>query len=64
MAIQYKVESIGAAFSPKQMTQLSSTLTSQAANGWELHDVFSVTQTGCMGSSTGQTYLAVYRKED
>jgi len=63
MAVQYKVESIGAAFSPKAMGALSSKFTTQAAEGWELHDVFAVTQTGCMGSSTGKTYLAVYRKE-
>lgn len=61
--MQYKVESIGAAFSDKAIGDLSRHLTSQSNDGWELHTVFSVEKKGCLGANDGTTYLAVYRKE-
>ena len=61
--MQYKVESIGAAFNDKNITALSDLLTKQSSQGWEFHSVFSVQKTGCLGNNEGTTYLALYRKE-
>ncbi|MDJ0823968.1 MAG: hypothetical protein QNJ16_00555 [Rhodobacter sp.] len=61
---QYKVESIGAAFSDRDIAGLGSHLSQQSTNGWEFHTVFSIEKKGCFGSSEGRTYLAVYRKAD
>ena len=58
--MKYKIESIGAAFTEKSIANLSSHLTSQSEEGWELHSVFSVEKKGCMGASEGTTYLAIY----
>jgi len=60
--MQYRVESIGAAFSDKAIQELSAMLSTRSEQGWELHTVFSVEKKGCFGSSDGQTYLAVYRR--
>lgn len=60
--MQYRVETIGAAFTGKDIAALSNHLTAQSENGWELHTVFAVEKKGCLGASEGQTYLAVYRK--
>ena len=62
--MQYKIESIGAAFTDKAITSLSQKLSSESNQGWELHSVFPVEKKGCFGSSEGTTYLAIYRKED
>jgi len=62
--MKYRVESIGAAFSDRDITALSEQLTSNSAQGWEFHSVFSVQKTGCFGSSDGTTYLAVFQSED
>lgn len=59
----YKIESIGASFNDKEMTNLGSRFTGQSGQGWELHTVFSVEKKGCLGTSEGTTYLAVYRKD-
>ena len=60
--MQYRVESIGAAFSDKGISEFTSLLNSRSNEGWELHTVFSVEKKGCFGSSDGQTYLAVNRR--
>ena len=62
--MQYRVESIGAAFTDKDIGQLSSHLTNQSQAGWELHTVFAVEKKGCLGSTQGNTYLAVYKRPD
>ncbi len=62
--MRYRVESIGAAFSAKEIEKLSAHLTHKPAEGWELHTVFSVEKKGCFGTSDGVTYLAVYRALD
>ena len=59
--MKYKVESIGASFNAQQIEELSTILTQQSDEGWELHTVFSVDKRGCLGNSEGTTYLAVYR---
>lgn len=59
--MKYKVESIGASFNAKEIDALSAELTNKSSEGWELHTVFSVEKRGCLGSSDGTTYLAVYR---
>ena len=61
--MKYRVETIGAAFNDKAVADLSKLLDARSADGWELHTVFSVEKKGCLGTSEGQTYLAVYRKE-
>lgn len=60
--MKYRVESIGAAFTDKGIAELTKMLNSRSEEGWELHTVFSVEKQGCMGSSQGRTYLAVYRR--
>jgi len=62
--LKYRVESIGASFSNKDIQTLSGLLTSRSAEGWELHTVFAVEKRGCLGSSDGSTYLAIYRSSD
>lgn len=61
--MQYRVESIGAAFNERAIQALSTHLTARSGEGWELHTVFSVEKKGCFGSNEGTTYLAVFRKE-
>jgi len=61
--MQYRVESIGAAFSDRAIGELTTLLNSRSSEGWELHTVFSVEKKGCFGSSQGQTYLAIYRRQ-
>lgn len=61
--MQYRVESIGASFSDKDIDRLSNLLTSRSGEGWEFHSVFSIQKRGCLGSNEGTTYLAVYKKE-
>ena len=61
--MQYRVETIGASFSDKEIANLSNHFNAQSTSGWELHIVFSVEKRGCFGSSQGQTYLANYRRE-
>ena len=60
--MQYRVESIGAAFSDRAINDLSALLSARSQEGWELHTVFSVEKKGCFGTSEGQTYLAIYRR--
>ena len=62
--MNYKVESIGASFSSKEIANLAVNLSSKSNEGWELHTVFSVQKTGCFGRSEGTTYLAIYRREN
>lgn len=59
----YKIESVGASFTEKEMGNLATHLTKQSNSGWELHSVFAVEKKGCFGMSEGQTYLAIYKKE-
>ena len=62
--MKYKVESIGAAFNDRAVTDLAQHLTNQSDQGWELHSVFSVEKKGCLGANEGKTYLAIYRQEE
>ncbi|MDT0496033.1 hypothetical protein RM530_01455 [Algiphilus sp. W345] len=62
--MEYKVESIGAAFSDKAIAALGKRFESRAVEGYKFHSVFQVTQPGCLGLGQGTTtYLAVYVKE-
>jgi len=62
--MQYKVESIGAEFSNKAISNLEKIFESKAAEGYKFHSVFQVSQPGCLGIGQGtSTYLAVYVKE-
>ena len=61
--MEYKIEAIGAEFSNKAISQLSSRFTSQAQGGWRLHSVFQAQQPGCLGiGSPSITYFAIYVK--
>jgi len=63
--MKYKIESIGAQFSNKAVSQLEGLLDKRAAEGYEFHSVFHVSQPGCLGLGQGTvTYLAVYVKRD
>ena len=63
--MHYKVESIGAEFSNKDIRSLESLLTARASEGYIFHSVFQVQEApGCL--QFGQkltTYLAVFVKE-
>ncbi|SEO65597.1 hypothetical protein [Aquisalimonas asiatica] len=62
--MKYKVESIGAEFSNKAISELEKRLESRASEGYKFHSVFQVSQPGCLGVGKGTTtYLAVYVKE-
>ena len=62
--MKYRIESIGASFSSREIAALSDRLTGMSADGWELHTVFSVHKRGCLGFNEGTTYLAVFRASD
>jgi len=64
IAVKYLIEPIGSAFSTRDMQGLGERFTAKSREGYELHSVFQVTQTGCLGMQTGSTYLAVYAKRD
>lgn len=62
--MQYKIESIGAQFSNKDVSNLENRFTKYAESGYKFHSVFQIQQPGRLG--IGQptvTYLAVYVKE-
>ena len=62
--MQYKIESIGAEFTNRGITELENRLTARAQEGYKFHSVFQVQQPGCLGIGQGTvTYLAVYVKE-
>lgn len=60
--MKYKVQSIGASFSQRAIDGFQQQLNDEAGSGWELHTVFSVQKTGCLGVNEGVTYLAVFKK--
>ena len=60
---EYKIKPIGAAFNQKAIDALGASFTASSQNGWEFHSVFSIEKKGCMGSSEGTTYLAVFKKD-
>lgn len=60
--MKYRVEPIGSEFNDKAIADLAGLFSARSAEGWELHTVFSVKKTGCMGSSEGMTYLAVFKR--
>jgi hypothetical protein len=62
--MEYKIESIGAEFSKKAISDLEKRFTSQASQGYKFHSVFQIQQPGCLGIGKPTiTYLAVYVKE-
>ena len=62
--MQNKVESIGAEFTNKAITDLEKRFENRASEGYKFHSVFQVSQPGCLGVGQGTTtYLAVYVKE-
>jgi len=62
--MEYKVESIGAEFTKKGITELERRLNSQSSQGYKFHSVFQIQQPGCLGIGKPTiTYLAVYVKE-
>jgi len=62
--MQYKIESIGAEFSKKAISNLEQRFTAMASEGYKFHSVFQIQQPGCLGIGKPTiTYLAVYVKE-
>jgi len=60
----YKIETIGAQFSDKDITNLESRFNKYADSGYEFHSVFQIQVPGCLGiGSPTVTYLAVYVKK-
>lgn len=62
--MKYHVESIGASFNDKEIVALTAQLNSNSSRGWDLDQVFSVEKRGCLGSSEGRTYLAVFKRDE
>lgn len=62
--MQYRVETIGAAFSDKGIKALEERLNTRDIEGWKFHSVFSVEKRGCLNRVDGTTYLAVYTKSN
>ena len=62
--MQYKIETIGAQFTNKDITNLETRFTKFAEQGFKFHSVFQIQKPGCLGIGTPTTtYLAVYVKE-
>ena len=62
--MQYKIESIGAEFSSKAISNLEQRFSARAAEGYKFHSVFQIQQPGCLGiGKPTVTYLAVYVKD-
>jgi len=62
--MEYKIETIGTAFSDKAIKSLEKRFSSRASEGYKFHSVFQIQQPGCLGLGQGTTtYLAVYVKE-
>jgi len=62
--MRYMIEPIGAKFSDRDVKSLAERFTQRAAEGYQLHSVFHVSQPGCLGLGQGTTtYLAVYRSD-
>jgi hypothetical protein len=60
----YKIETIGAQFSDRDITNLESRFNKYADAGYKFHSVFQIQKPGCMGfGQPTVTYLAVYVKE-
>lgn len=63
--MKYKIESIGAQFSNKDLPNLEKRFDNHASSGYKFHSVFQISQPGCLGIGTPSiTYLAVYVKDD
>ena len=59
--MRYIVEPIGAQFATKDLPRLAEVFNSRAAEGYELHTIFQVSQPGCLGiGAPSVTNLAVY----
>ena len=62
--MQYKIETIGSAFSKRDISALEKRFSARALEGYKFHSVFHVRQLACLGLLPGAyTYLAVYVKE-
>lgn len=62
--MQYKIETIGAQFSDRDITNLESRFNKYADSGFKFHSVFQIQKPGCLGiGAPTSTYLAVYVKE-
>ena len=62
--MQYKIETIGAQFSNKDISNLEGRFNKFAESGYKFHSVFQIQKPGCMGiGAPTVTYLAVYVKE-
>ena len=62
--MQYKIETIGAQFSDRDITNLEGRFNKYADSGYKFHSVFQIQKPGCLGiGAPTVTYLAVYVKE-
>lgn len=60
----YKIENLGAAFNDRAIKDLERRLNANEATGWEFHSVFMIQHKTCLGLSTANTYLAVFKTGD
>jgi len=62
--MQYKIETIGAQFSNRAITELEGRFNKYSESGYKFHSVFQIQKPGCLGIGAPTiTYLAVYVKE-
>jgi hypothetical protein len=60
-AMAYKIENLGAAFNDKAIKGLEDRLNANESGGWDYHSVFMIQHKTCLGLSTANTYLAVFK---
>ena len=62
--MRYMIEPIGNQFSNRDLERLAGLFEQRAAEGYEFHSVFQVSQPGCLGiGSPSFTYVAVFVNE-
>ncbi len=60
----YKIETIGAQFSDRDISNLEVKFNKYADSGYKFHSVFQIQKPGCLGiGAPSVTYVAVYVKE-
>jgi len=59
--VAYSIQNIGSVFNDRSIETLTQKLNQNEAAGWEFHSVFMVQHRTCLGLSSSNTYLAVFK---
>ena len=57
----YTIQNIGSAFNDRTIEALTQRLNQNESAGWDFHSVFMVQHRTCLGLSSSNTYLAVFK---